>query len=111
MAGSVILLLIALDMLRAERSPVQETEEEKNAGTAKDDIAITPLAVPMLAGPGAISTAILLNARAENTPQKVALYACIVAVSIATYIVLRTQSLDWHTGRVFGLNTWIGTFS
>src|SRR3954453_3358737 len=66
MAGSMVLLLIALDMLRAERSAVQETEEEKNAGTAKDDIAITPLAVPMLAGPGAISTAILLNTQAEG---------------------------------------------
>src|SRR5438552_14678026 len=66
MAGSVVLLLIALDMLRAQRSPVQETEEEKTAGTAKEDIAITPLAVPMLAGPGAIPTAILLLSQAEG---------------------------------------------
>src|ERR1051326_1475845 len=60
MAGSVILLLIALDMLRAQRSRVQETTEETFAGTEKEDVAITPLAVPMLAGPGAISTVILL---------------------------------------------------
>ena len=53
-AGSIILLLVALDMLRAQRSRVQETREETEAGTAKEDIAITPLAVPMLAGPGAI---------------------------------------------------------
>src|SRR5579872_3643593 len=46
-AGSIVLLLIALDMLRARRSAVQETSEEKDAGTAKDDIAVTPLAVPM----------------------------------------------------------------
>src|SRR5213595_2552826 len=51
MAASVILLLIALDMLRAQRSRVQETPEETFAGTEKEDIAITPLAVPMLAGP------------------------------------------------------------
>src|SRR5215204_2294761 len=63
-AGSIVLLLIALDMLRAQRSRVQETREETEAGTAKDDIAVTPLAVPMLAGPGAISTAILLHNRA-----------------------------------------------
>src|SRR5882724_13620986 len=89
MAGSVVLLLIALDMLRAQRSLVQETEEEKTAGTAKDDIAITPLAVPMLAGPGAISTAILLHGQASGIPQRVALYACILGISVISYLILR----------------------
>src|SRR5687768_5865444 len=46
MAGSIVLLLVALDMLRARRSSVQETVEEKDAGALKEDIAITPLAVP-----------------------------------------------------------------
>src|SRR6185369_9786233 len=50
-AGGIVLLVIALDMLRAQRSRVQETREETEAGTAKDDIAVTPLAIPMLAGP------------------------------------------------------------
>ena len=48
LAGSIILLLVALDMLRAQRSRVQETQEETDAGSAKEDIAITPLAVPLL---------------------------------------------------------------
>ena len=51
-AGSVLLLRIALDMLYAKRSAAQETREETEAGATKDDIAITPLGVPMLAGPG-----------------------------------------------------------
>ena len=59
-AGSILLLRIALDMLYAKRSPARETEEEVAAGAAKDDIAITPLGVPMLAGPGSISTALIL---------------------------------------------------
>ena len=53
-AASIVLLLVALDMLRAQRSRVQETSEETAAGTVKTDIAITPLAIPMLSGPGAI---------------------------------------------------------
>ena len=89
MAGSVVLLLIALDMLRAQRSQVQETEEEKTAGTAKDDIAITPLAVPMLAGPGAISTAILLHGQANGITQQIALYLCIIGISVISYLILR----------------------
>ncbi|MGA2684343.1 MAG: MarC family protein [Verrucomicrobiota bacterium] len=88
-AASIVLLLVALDMLRAQRSRVQETREETKAGTEKTDIAITPLAIPMLAGPGAISTTILLQNEAHDVPQHIALYGCIVTVSLASYLVLR----------------------
>src|ERR1022692_3349341 len=76
-AASIVLLLVALDMLRAQRSRVQETSEETAAGVEKNDIAITPLAIPMLAGPGAISTAILLRNQASSFAQHLALYLCI----------------------------------
>jgi multiple antibiotic resistance protein len=88
-AASIVLLIIALDMLRVQRSRVQETREEKEAGTEKNDIAVTPLAIPMLAGPGAISTTILLQNQAQTIPQHIALYGCIVAVSLATYLIFR----------------------
>lgn len=88
MAGSIILLLIALDMLRAQRSRVQETQEEAEAGTAKEDIAITPLAVPMLAGPGAISTVILLHSKATTWSLYAGLLISILLVTAATYAVL-----------------------
>lgn len=88
-AASIVLLLVALDMLRAQRSRVQETHEETKAGTEKTDIAVTPLAIPMLAGPGAISTTILLQNEAKDVPQHVALYCCIPTVLLASYIILR----------------------
>ncbi len=88
LAGSIVLLKVSLDMLQARRSSVKESEEEKNAGAVKDDIAITPLAVPMLAGPGAISTGILLNSRAENFTQQISLGLCIILVCAITYVVL-----------------------
>ena len=88
-AASIVLLIIALDMLRVQRSRVQETREEKLAGSEKDDIAITPLAIPMLAGPGAISTTILLQNEAKTIPQHVALYGCIVAVALVSYLIFR----------------------
>lgn len=84
-AGSVVLLLVALDMLQARRSAVQFTGEEADEGTAKEDIAITPLAVPMLAGPGAITTSVLLHQRAEGIAQHVALCLCIIVVSLTSY--------------------------
>lgn len=92
MAGSAVLLLIALDMLRARRSPVQETTEETDVGLAKDDIAIAPLGIPMLAGPGAISTILLLQGKAAGIGQHVALLACIVVVCLASYAILRLSA-------------------
>jgi multiple antibiotic resistance protein len=92
-AASIVLLLVALDMLRAQRSRVQETREETAAGADKNDIAITPLAVPMLAGPGAISTAILLQGQAAGDVAKtIALYLCILAVAFVSYLVLRISA-------------------
>lgn len=91
-AASIVLLLVALDMLRAQRSRVQETREETAAGIAKLDIAVTPLAIPMLSGPGAISTVILLQNQAQTIPQHIALCFSIVAVSGAAYIILRISA-------------------
>jgi len=91
-AASIVLLLVALDMLRAQRSRVQETQEETAEGANKTDIAITPLGVPMLAGPGAISTAIVLQTRAETAWQHIALFGCILGVSLASYLILRVAA-------------------
>jgi len=88
-AASIVLLLIALDMLRAQRSRLLETKEETAAGAEKTDIAVTPLAIPMLAGPGAISTVILLQSQANDLPHGLALAGCILLVSLASYGVLR----------------------
>jgi len=91
-AASIVLLLVALDMLRAQRSRVQETSEETAAGAVKTDIAVAPLAIPMLAGPGAISTAILLHNQATGVVQRGALYGCILLVSFGSYLVLRISA-------------------
>ena len=91
-AASMVLLLVALDMLRAQRSRVHETSEETAAGVEKTDIAVAPLAIPMLAGPGAISTAILLHNQATGVTQRFALYVCILAVCLASYIILRLSA-------------------
>jgi multiple antibiotic resistance protein len=89
MAGSIVLLLIALDMLRAKRSPVRETTEETDAGTMKEDVAVTPLAVPMMAGPGAISTIVLLHSKARGIDQTIALDVCVVIVCLTSYLIFR----------------------
>lgn len=99
MAASVVLLLVALDMLRARRSPVKESSEETYAAAQKDDIAITPLAVPLLAGPGAISTAILLHNKADTVAKKMTLPLVIVLVCAASFLIFAVGA---RTARWFG---------
>jgi multiple antibiotic resistance protein len=59
-AGGIILILMGLEMLQARRSATHETPGETLEGAAKDDAGIIPLGTPMLAGPGAISTVMVL---------------------------------------------------
>ena len=91
-AGSIVLLLVALDMLRAQRSRVKETPEEQEAGTHKVDVAVTPLAIPMLSGPGAISTVVLLRGQADGLAKTLALCGCILGVCAASYVILRLSA-------------------
>ncbi|MBI4050988.1 MAG: NAAT family transporter [Elusimicrobia bacterium] len=86
-AGGLILLLVAMDSLRARRSAIQETVEEMAEGVAKADVSITPLAIPMLSGPGAITTVIVLESKALTLVQDAVLYGVILVVSVLSYIV------------------------
>ena len=54
-AGGILLLITSLDMLRAQPSRTRSSPEETSEGDAKDDVAIVPLAMPLLAGPGSIT--------------------------------------------------------
>lgn len=92
-AGGIILLLIALDMLRARRTAIKETPEEQAEGMSKDDIAIAPLAVPMLAGPGAITAVVLLGNQAGSVLLHLVLIANIFLVSLITFLVLRVAAV------------------
>ena len=87
-AGGLILWLVAMDMLHGNRS-TQEGSAEIAEGRAKDDVAVTPLAMPMLAGPGAISTVMVLSGEAHTTPQMVAVYGSILLTAFVAWLTLR----------------------
>ncbi len=93
LAASVVLLLVALDMLRAQQSRMRETSEETSAGAEKNDIAITPLAIPMLAGPGAMTAVILFQRQADtNVALNLILCGSIVMVSLSAYVIFRLSA-------------------
>ena len=92
-AGGVLIGLNALDMVQARRSQQRETAVETAEGIQKEDIGIMPLGVPMLAGPGAISTVMVLALGAKSLAATVTIYVSIVLTSIITYFVLSAASM------------------
>jgi multiple antibiotic resistance protein len=91
MAGGVLLLTMAVDMLRTRAPEARITQGEVDAGSAKDDVAIVPLAMPLLAGPGSIATVVVLmgRARAGDRWWHVASVLGAVAVTaLAAYLLL-----------------------
>ena len=92
-AGGVVLLITALDMLRARQSETRTSPEEAQEATGKEDVAIVPLAIPLLAGPGAIATVMVLMSRASGITSVVAVVASILVTMAASYFLLRGASL------------------
>ena len=89
-AGGIILLIIALDMIFARPSSAFKlTASEDAEAHARDDIAVFPLATPLLAGPGSMSAGILLAANAHNDPLALAaVMTALAAVMLASLILL-----------------------
>lgn len=92
-AGGVLIGLNALDMVQARQSKQRETPVEKAEGIQKEDIGIMPLGVPMLAGPGAISTVMVLALTAKSPATTAAVYVSIVLTSLLSYVVLSAATL------------------
>jgi multiple antibiotic resistance protein len=87
-AGGLILLLIGIDMLEARRSPTQESSDETQEAAGKEDASIVPLGIPMLAGPGAISSVMVLVGEARNRWEMIAIISSIAITAVASYWVL-----------------------
>ena len=87
-AGGVLIGLSALDMVQARRSQQKETPIEKAEGIEKEDVGIMPLGVPMLAGPGAISTVMVLAGTSKSPVTTAGLYGAIVLTALLSYVTL-----------------------
>src|SRR6201996_2036388 len=111
-AGGLILLLIGIDMLEAKRSPTQESTDEAAEASQKEDAGIVPLGIPMLAGPGAISSVMVLVGQAPDKWHMLAILGSIAITAGVSYGVLagadRLRRILGETGirilvRIMGL--------
>lgn len=88
-AGGLLVLLIAVAMFGAKTSPARHTDAEQVEAEAKTDISVVPLAIPLLAGPGAISLVIVDAHQAGSLPEKLAFNLGILGVAGIVWVVLR----------------------
>lgn len=84
-AGGLVILRVALEMLQGEARKL--SSEERVEARDKDDVAITPLAIPMLAGPGTITTGIVLGTQASSALHYGVLIGCGGAIYALTYVL------------------------
>jgi len=87
-AGGVILLLIGMEMVQARRSQTKETPTETEEGMEKEDVGIIPLGVPMLAGPGSISTVMVLMSGAPAWWYAIPIFIAIALTAVSSYWTL-----------------------
>jgi multiple antibiotic resistance protein len=97
-AGGLILGLIGLDMLQAKRSPTKETPGDAAAGMGKEDVGIVPLGIPMLAGPGSISSVMVLMSQNSDWPHALVIVCSIALISVISFVVL--AGADWVGGHL-----------
>ncbi len=86
--GGILILLMAISMLHAELSPTVQTKEEAEESNRKHDIAVVPLATPLLAGPGSISTVVLEVHKGNGWGHQALIALAIVAVGLCVWMAL-----------------------
>jgi len=87
--GGILVLLMAISMLHAKTSQLQQTDEEANESIQMESVAIVPLAMPLLAGPGAISTVILAVHKSEGLAHHGMIGLGVVLLSLIIWGALR----------------------
>ncbi len=98
-AGGIILFVVGFEMLRAHQSSTRSNKEEQAEAQAKDDVAVIPLGLPLLAGPGAIATVMVLGGKATNLAQRGVVLAVVLVVCVIAALVLGSAS---YVTRVLG---------
>jgi multiple antibiotic resistance protein len=102
--GGLVLLLMALAMLNAQAGGVRQSEAEAAELESGELRGVVPLAIPLLAGPGAISTTIIAAEKGAGVAHLSVILGCIAAVSLLTWAVLRAANAIGNRFGTTGLN-------
>lgn len=87
--GAILILLMAISMMHAAPNREKQTPEEAREAAGKENIAVVPLAIPLLSGPGAISTTIVYATERSSPAHLGMIILCCLLVALATWLALR----------------------
>lgn len=87
--GGIIMLLMAINMLNAQIGNTRSTPEERHEAELKDNIAVVPLAIPLLTGPGSISTVIIYAANSRHWYERAGLVAIGAVLAFLCFVAMR----------------------
>ncbi len=87
--GGILILLIAVSMMHARVSPAKQTAEEAQDAADKESVAVVPLAIPLLAGPGSVSTIIMYAHRVPTRSHYAILSIEILLIALLVWVVFR----------------------
>jgi multiple antibiotic resistance protein len=90
--GAILILLLAISMMHATPTGEKQTPAEAIEAADKESIAVVPLAIPLLSGPGAISTTIIYSTGRSSLSHILLIIVCCLLVSFATWIALRAAT-------------------
>lgn len=103
-AGGIILFTVGMQMLHGQRTRTKTSPEEEREWTGRDEVGLIPLGVPLLAGPGAITTVVVLTQTGPRYAAMPIVVASVAATATLTYLVLmQSKYLSHILGRV-GIN-------
>ncbi len=90
--GAILILLLAISMMHATPTGEKQTPEEAREAVDKESIAVVPLAIPLLSGPGAISTTIIYATERSSLGHVGSIIVCCLLASLATWVALRAAT-------------------
>ncbi len=94
-AGGVLLFLVAIDMLRGVHQQKKVTEAEMKDANRREDISVFPLAMPLLTGPGAITTVVVLMGSASTITEKgIVILAIVLTYAITLFVLKFSEYID-----------------
>jgi len=100
-AGGILLLKISFDMIESKRSRTKTTPKEEKEAEEKNEIAYTPLGIPLIAGPGSIASIMILSSESTNNNSIVSLIVALVLVLLITFLIFKiSKSLSKRFGKL-----------
>jgi len=100
-AGGILLLKISFDMIESKRSRTKTTPKEQKEAEEKSEIAYTPLAIPLIAGPGSIASMMILSSESTKNNSMITLFSALIIVLFITFLTFKiSKNLSKRFGKL-----------